>query len=205
MSTSERVEEFDRMFDILLVLLGIVTATLFQFISAVVPQQIGAQNHDLSQDQLAVEVTKEITRWLRVFFIPLILLIAIWFFNRIAMVGRPSTKRTVSEFCYVVAFTMLALDITYFAAAATMQPLIEVSSPNLGGSLYALIMNIVIFIASFGLIYSYETSAVAETGDGTGKKSRRFWRGVLVRTILMWFIAMVITNWVEMLSIYEFI
>ncbi len=193
------------MFDILLVLLGIVTATLFQFVSAIVPLQVDASNPGLSQDQLAIEVTKEVTRWLRVFFIPLILLIGIWFFNRIALAARYNARRTMSEFCYVMAFTMLALNITYFAGAATMRPLIEVSSPNLGGSQYALIMNVVIFIVSFGLVYRYEISAVAETGDGTGRKSRRFWRGVLVRTIVMWFIALVITNWVEMLSIYEFI
>jgi len=201
----ERVEDLNKMFDILLVLLGIVTATLFQFVSVIVPLQIAAQNTSLSQDQLAIQVTQEITRWLRVFFIPLILLIGIWFFNRIALATRLNAKRTMSEFCYVMGFTILAHDIMYFAGAVTMQPLIKMTASNVGGGQYSIFMTIVVFLVSFGLIYRYEISTISENRIGIGGMSRRFWRNVLVRTIVLWFIVLGIINWIEMLSIYEFI
>lgn len=205
MQEINKVEDLDRLFDILLVLLGIVTATLFQFVCAIVPLQIAAQNPGLPQDQLAVQVTQEITRWLRVFFIPLILLVVIWFFNRIALAARFNAKRTTSEFCYVMGFTILAHDIMYFAGAVTMQPLTRMTASNIGGGPYSLFMVIVVFLVSFGLIHRYEISTIPGTRVGFGGMSRRYWRNVLVRTIVLWFLVLGIVNWIEMLSIYEFI
>ncbi len=202
---TEEVEDLDRLFDILLVLLGIVTATLFQFVSAIVPQQIAAQNPGLSQDQLSFEVTKEITRWLRVFFIPLVLLIGIWFFNRIALMQRPNVKRALSEFCYVMGFTILAHDIVYFSGAVTMQPLIEMTSSNISGGLYSALMTAIVFLASLGLVHRYETLAGPPEKEGVSGTTKGFWRNVLVRTIAFWLITLGIVNWIEMLSVYEFI
>ena len=74
MEPSERMEELDRLFDILLVLLGIITAALFQFQTARLPLEVAAQNPELGQQGIYDEVNKQMIIWLRIFFVPLILL-----------------------------------------------------------------------------------------------------------------------------------
>ena len=56
MEPTEELNELDRAFDLLLVLLGIITSTLFQFQSTRLPLEIAALNPDLAQEEIFAEV-----------------------------------------------------------------------------------------------------------------------------------------------------
>jgi len=114
MKPTERLDELDRIFDLLLVLLGIITASLFQYSCTIIPLEITAQNQTLTQQELFQEMDKSITATLRVLFIPLVLLIGIWILNRISLKTKIRARRFVSEFSYIIAFMILTFDIDAF-------------------------------------------------------------------------------------------
>lgn len=67
MEPIEKLSELDRAFDLLLVILGIITSALFQFQSTRLPLEIAALNPSIGQEGLFHEVEKQITIWLRIF------------------------------------------------------------------------------------------------------------------------------------------
>lgn len=183
MGATEKIEELDRAFDLLLVLLGIITATLFQFQGTRLPLAIASTNPNLDQMGLFTEVNAQMTLWLRVLFIPLILLIGIWRVNRIALRARIRARKNVSEFSYAMCITILGADIVYFMGAATYRP--EQFAVVIGGTPFTPIMVLFNFLVSLGLIYSYEMSFT-----GAESRPRGIWKSILARAIAMWFIAL---------------
>jgi len=193
MEPTEKIDELDRTFDLLLVLLGIITAALFQFQSTRLPLEIAASNPNLMQKEIFDKVNEQITIWLRVLFIPLILLIGVWFVNRISLRARIRVRKSISEFCYVMCFTILGHDIVFFIGAATFRP-----EPFLG-ALSSRIEVIFVILISLGLIYFYEIPFIHTEHIRTRKeKFKRIWKPILIRTFATWFIALAIVNNIHM-------
>ena len=199
MEPTEKIDELDRTFDLLLVLLGIITAALFQFQSTRLPLEIAASNPNLMQKEIFDKVNEQITIWLRVLFIPLILLIGVWFVNRISLRARIRARKSISEFCYVMCFTILGHDIIYFMGAATFRP--EQLGVTIAGPLSGVMVFSIIPI-SLGLIYSYEIPFIHKENIRTRKETlTRIWKPIFVRTFAIWFVTLVIINWITYLSL----
>ena len=196
---AEKIEWLDGTFDLLLVLLGIITSVLFGFQCTRIPLEVAALNPGFTQTQIFTEVNKQLTIWLRVFFIPLILLIGVWFVNRIGFKTRLGVRKTVSEFCYGWAFTILSQDFAYFFGVATFTSL---ESIQLQGSPLGVFLAIFNFLVLLGLVYSYEVTLARDETAEKRRVTRKIWRSILIRTVAFWFLAIVVTNYTMMFARY---
>jgi hypothetical protein len=199
---TEKIEWLDGTFDLLLVLLGIITSVLFGFQCTRIPLEVAALNPGFTQTELFNEVNRQITVWLRVFFIPLISLIGIWFVNRIGLRTKIGMRKSVSEFCYGWAFTILSQNFAYFFGVATFT---SIESIQFTANLLSAILNVFNFLIILGLVYTYETTAALDRTAEKGKIHPKIWKPVLIRTVAFWFLALAITNWTYMLARYGFI
>ena len=196
---AEKIEWLDGTFDLLLVLLGIITSVLFGFQCTRIPLEVAALNPSFTQTQIFTEVNKQITIWLRVFFIPLILLIGVWFVNRIGFKTRLGVRKSVSEFCYGWAFTVLSQDFAYFFGVAAFTSL---ESIQLQGSPLGVFLAIFNFLVLLGLVYSYEVTLARDETADKGRVTRKIWKSILIRTFAFWFLAIVVTNYTMMFARY---
>jgi hypothetical protein len=199
---TEKIEWLDGTFDLLLVLLGIITSVLFGFQCTRIPLEVAALNPGFTQTELFNEVNRQITVWLRVFFIPLISLIGIWFVNRIGLRTKIGMRKSVSEFCYGWAFTILSQNFAYFFGVVTFT---SIESIQFTANLLSAILNVFNFLIILGLVYTYETTAALDRTAEKGKVHPKIWKSVSIRTVAFWFLALVITNWTYMLARYGFI
>ena len=200
MELTEKIDGLDGTFDLLLVLLGIITSVLFGFQCTRIPLEIASLNPVLTQTEIFAEVNRQITIWLRVFFVPLILLIGVWFVNRIGLQTRIGVRKSVSEFCYGWGFTILGQDVAYFFGVATFSSLESIQL--VGSSPLTSILSISNFLILLGLVYSYEVTLAREETAETRKATPKIWKSVLTRTIAFWFLTLVITNWTLMFARY---
>lgn len=196
---AEKIEWLDGTFDLLLVLLGIITSVLFGFQCTRIPLEVASLNPDFTQTQVFTEVNRQITIWLRVFFIPLILLIGVWFVNRIGFKTRLGVRKSVSEFCYGWAFTILSQDFAYFFGVATFS---SIESIQLQGSPLGVFLAIFNFLVLLGLVYSYEVTLARDETAEKGRVTRKIWKSILIRTVAFWFLAIVVTNYTMMFARY---
>ena len=196
---AEKIEWLDGTFDLLLVLLGIITSVLFGFQCTRIPLEVASLNPDFTQTQLFTEVNRQITIWLRVFFIPLILLIGVWFVNRIGFKTRLGVRKSVSEFCYSWAFTILSQDFAYFFGVATFS---SIESIQLQGSPLGVFLAIFNFLVLLGLVYSYEVTLARDETSEKVRVTRKIWKSILIRTFAFWFLALVVTNYTLMFARY---
>ncbi|MCP8315601.1 MAG: hypothetical protein H3Z52_04780 [archaeon] len=191
MEPIEKLNELDRAFDLLLVILGIITSALFQFQSTRLPLEIAALNPGIEQRELFSAVQTQITIWLRIFFIPLILLIAVWFVNRVAFQSRIRVRKSLSEFCYIMCFWILGHDVIYFIGAVIFQPTQITFMPTP----LTLIENIFTILISLGLVYSHEIPFIRTEDIKTRKKTlARIWRPILIRALALWLVTLAIVN-----------
>jgi hypothetical protein len=144
-------------------------------------------------------VNRQITIWLRVFFIPLILLIGVWFVNRIGFKARLGVRKSVSEFCYSWAFTILSQDFAYFFGVATFS---SIESIQLQGSPLGVFLAIFNFLVLLGLVYSYEVTLARDETSEKVRVTRKIWKSILIRTFAFWFLALVVTNYTLMFARY---
>ena len=196
---AEKIEWLDGTFDLLLVLLGIITSVLFGFQCTRIPLEVASLNPDFTQTQVFTEVNRQITIWLRVFFIPLILLIGVWFVNRIGFKTRLGVRKSVSEFCYGWAFTILSQDFAYFFGVATFS---SIESIQLQGSPLGVFLAIFNFLVLLGLVYSYEVTLARDETSEKVRVTRKIWKSILIRTFAFWFLALVVTNYTLMFARY---
>lgn len=202
MTLAEKLNGLDGSFDLLLVLLGMITSVLFGFQCTRIPLEIASLHPDFTQTQILTEVNRQITTWFRTFFIPLILLIGVWFVNRIGLRTRVGLRKSVSEFCYGWGFTILSQDFAYFFGVATFTSL---ESVQLQGPPLSVFLTIFNFLVLLGLVYSYEITLAREETAEKGKVARKIWKSILIRTIAFWFLSLAITNWTLMFARYGFI
>jgi len=134
------------------------------------------------QNEIFNKVNEQITIWLRVLFIPLILLIGVWLINRISLRAKIRARKSISEFCYVMCFAILWHDIVYFMGAATFRP--EQFAATIGSSPLAVIMTISTFFISLGLIYSHEIPFIRAENIRTRKEKK--WKPILACTFVIW-------------------
>jgi len=140
---------------------------------------------------------------LRVFFIPLILLIGIWFVNRIALRARIRVRKIASEFCYVMCFTILGNNIVYFMGAVTFRPL--EFWITIGPSPPTVIMVIFTILISLGLVYCHEIPFIKREDIRTRKEAfAKIWKPVLVHTIVIWFVTLAMTNQIVLMSLVSY-
>ena len=196
---AEKIEWLDGTFDLLLVLLGIITSVLFGFQCTRIPLEVASLNPDFTQTQVFTEVNRQITIWLRVFFIPLILLIGVWFVNRIGFKTRLGVRKSVSEFCYGWAFTILSQDFAYFFGVAAFS---SIESIQLQGSPLGVFLAIFNFLVLLGLVYSYEVTLARDETSEKVRVTRKIWKSILIRTFAFWFLALVVTNYTLMFARY---
>ncbi len=199
MEAIEKLSELDRAFDLLLVILGIITSALFQFQSTRLPLEIAALNPGIEQKELFYQVNQQITIWLRIFFIPLVILIGVWFVNRVVFQSRIRVRKSLSEFCYIMCFAILGHDVIYFIGAVIFQPR-QITFVMLDNPL-VFIETISIILISLGLVYSHEMPFI-HTEDIKIRKVTlaRTWRPILIRALALWFVTMVIVNNITYLS-----
>lgn len=191
MEPIEKLDELDSAFDLLLVLLGIISATLFQFQCTKLPLEIASK---VEQEEVFTEVNKQITIWLRILFIPLVLLIGVWFVNRIALRARIRARKSISEFCYIMCIKILVDDIAIFMGAAAFRPMQFMLTAGQFGPLAVLVVVFNILI-SLGLVYSYEIPFIQRENIRTRKETlTRIWKPILVRTFVLWFASLAIIN-----------
>jgi hypothetical protein len=140
---------------------------------------------------------------LRVFFIPLILLIGIWFVNRIALRARIRVRKIASEFCYLMCFTILGNNVVYFMGAVTFRPL--EFWVTIGPSPPTVIMVIFTILISLGLVYSHEIPFIDRENTRTRKETfAKIWKPVLVHTLVIWFVTLVTINSIVLLSLTSY-
>ena len=198
MEPIEKLGDLDRAFDLLLIILGIITSALFQFQSTRLPLEIAASNPDFGQKELFYQVNQQITIWLRVFFIPLIILIGVWFINRVAFQGKIRVRKSLSEFCYIMCFTILGHDLIYFIGATTFQP----RQITIGPTPLTVMATIFTILVSLGLVYIHEIPFIHTEDIKTRKEAlAKIWRPVLIRALAIWFVTLVIVNSITLLSL----
>jgi hypothetical protein len=170
------------------VLLGIITSVLFGFQCTRIPLEVASLYPSFTQTEIFTEVNRQITIWLLVFFIPLILLIGVWFVNRIGLRTRVGVRKSVSEICYGWGFTILSQDFAYFFGVATFSSLESIQLA--GSSPLVTFLTILNFLILLDLIYAYE---VTLAHDETSEKQRvtwKNWKSILIRTIAFWFLTL---------------
>lgn len=202
MAAIERIKELDAAFDLLLVLLGIITAVLFQFQCTRIPLEVASLHPELAGERMFVEVNGQIAIWMRIFFIPLILLIGVWFVNRIGLRTRVKLRKGISEFCYGWCFTILSQDFAYFFGAATFTSIesirLNVTTP------LTISLTIFNFLILLGIVYSYEVTRVRDETAEKQRVARKIWKSILIRTIAFWFLSLAITGWTLMFARFGF-
>lgn len=168
-------DELDKVFDIILLLLGIMTAALFQYESVIEPLRLAAAHPNLTQQQLLQKIDMSLSLSLRMFFLPLFVLIAFWLANRLPFRMRTSRRNNISGFCYAFAAAILVFNIYVF---------LDVSFPSLSSlSTLGFLVVLLVFqpLISLPLIYFREIAFIDQTGVRTRwQKFRRVWR------LIMW-------------------
>jgi len=187
MKPTERLDELDGIFDLLLVLLSIITAAMFQHLCTVEPLRITQLNPNLSESELFQTIDTQMTIWLRVFFIPLVLLIGVWIFNRISLRTRITFRKAISEFCYLMAFAILSYDIYAFIGVVTFYPL-QYAFQIIG------VITGLQLLSSLGLVYSYEIVFINRENIRTRKETwKRIWSPLLIRVLILWGVTFYLT------------
>lgn len=184
-------EELDRIFDLLLFLLSIITAVLFQYSCTIDPLRITVLKPNLTQQEFFQEVDKVLTFDLRMYFIPIFALIALWVFNRLSLKTEAAKKRFISEFCYTFGFAILAFNIYIF---------IIVSFPSLAalGSLSFLGMLLFQFLISSPFVYYYEIPFINQANITTRvQRLRVVWMPIFAQTYKHSFVA-----WIVLIAIF---
>ena len=180
MKPTERLGELDRIFDLLLVLLGIITSALFQLACTVEPLEIG---QNLTGSEFVKEAIQAILKDFRILFIPLVLLLVLWLGNRILLRARMLLRKTFSEFCYLFAFQIILIDISALVGLS----LYPYNYPQL--TLTLLVLTIPQFLVSLGIVYYYEIPFIYREKIRTRKEAwRRIWAPILLRTSIIWYV-----------------
>ena len=190
-------EELDKVFDILLFLLSIVTAVFFQYSSTIYPLRVAAFKPDLTKVEFFQEVDRFLRFDLRMYFIPLFLLIAVWVSNRLSLRTRIARKKALSEFCYAFAFAIIGFDI-YILMVESFPLLRPLGDPAI------FLVFVIQFLVSFPFIYYYEMPSVKKTSGG--EEFRTVWAPILLQAFMISFMAWIILitifilNWVPLVS-----
>jgi uncharacterized membrane protein YozB (DUF420 family) len=183
---ASKTVELERIFDLLLFLLSVITAVLFQYVSTTEPLRIVASKPNLSQTEPFQEVDKNLTLYLRVLFIPFFLLVAVWISNRLSLKTRIVSRKNFSEFCYAFGFTNLVFNI-YFFVLMSFPGLAALGNPVL---VTALISQ---FVITFPFIYYHEIPLIDQTDARTRmQKYNLIWKPILSKTYLVSFAAWII-------------
>lgn len=181
MRVSEKFDQLDRVFDLLLVLLSIITASLFEYHVTTEPLRIASLN--LTETEYFQMVNSEVLRGLRMLFIPLILLILFWMVNRIFLKERFFLRKTLSEFCYLFAFSLILLHISIFFGVSFHPFSFEHLSLIVDVFFYPL------FLLSFCIVYYYEILFINRRTIKTRIDAVwRMWMPIFLRTSAIWLI-----------------
>ena len=183
--------ELDRVFDLLLFLISIVTAVFFQYSSTIVPIRVSAFEPDLTQLQFLQEVDKILRFDLRMYFVPLFLLIAVWAVNRLFLNIRWIRKEFLSEFCYSLGFAMLLFDV-YIIIVSSFPHMEALGNPAI------LLLFVFQFLVSFPFVYYYEILCFKRTGVNTSRgKFRVIWLPILQQAFLISF-----ATWIILITVF---
>ena len=187
MKPSERLNQLDSVFDLLLVVLSIITAALFQYVCTLIPLEVAKLNPDLTQSEFFGKVNEEILIGLRAFFIPLILVIGVWIANRLFLRHRMRDRKIASEFCYLLAFAILLLDFLFLLGLSFPT---FFSAKNLYADLIFPFFLVVECVVSYVLVYSYETPFIYKENIRTWRqKLTRILMPIFIRTFIVWNVA----------------
>jgi len=181
MNPAEILEELDKIFDLLLVLLGIITAAFFQLACTVEPLEIGYYN--LTELEFVNESVKAIRRDFAFLFLPLILVIGFWIYNRMFLRKRMYLRRVISEFCYLFAVLMLLIYTSAFIGISFF----PYNTTGLNATLQ--ILAFPSFLASFCIVYFYEIPFIYRDNIRTRRAFFSTRLRILVQTIVIWLIA----------------
>lgn len=151
----ETLDRLDRTFDLLLVLLSIISAALFQYACTIEPLNIAAVNQNLTQPEFFNEVDMTVKKELGIFFVPLVILIILWFINKLFLRTKIRTRKLFSEFCYLMAFSIVTFN-TALLFGVTFQ-LFPMYLTQLG-----IIFYVLSFLASLSIVYAYESDFISK-------------------------------------------
>jgi hypothetical protein len=175
-NSTSQIEELSRIFDLLLLFLSIITAVLFQYTSSIEPLRIEALNPSFDKQQLFQEVNKSILLYLRIFFIPIIVLISLWILKRFPSAITKKWNRLLPEFCYAFCFNILTFDIYLFVL--TSFP----SLAAIGDPVY-LVTLVLQFLVPYPFVYYYEKPFIKQKRVKTRwQKFKSIWWPVLTKT-----------------------
>jgi hypothetical protein len=194
MRPSERLEELDSVFELLLVILSIITAALFQYYSTMIPLEVTKLYPNLTQNEFYDKVNKEMITGLRILFIPLLVLIGSWVLNRLFLRQRLRVRKNFSEFCYLFAFSILTLNVLVFLS--TSFPILTLQ--NIYAQLFSQFSLIFSYVLSGFLVYLHEIPFIFTENIRTKKqKLMIIVLPIISRAILIYTIA-----WILYLGIF---
>jgi len=184
-------QELDKVFDLLLFLISVVTSVFFQFSSTVVPLRVAAVRSSLTQLEISQEVDMILRFDLRMYFIPLFLLVSVWIINRLPLETRILSKRTLSEFCYSLVFAILAVDI-YVLTLISFPFLEALGNPAI------LLIFLFQFIVTVPFVYYYEMPLSRKTDSRKWKdRFKIVWTPILQQAFMVSF-----ATWIAIITIF---
>jgi len=188
--SKSQAEELDRIFDLLLVFLTIVTAVLFQYASSIEPLRIEALNPTFDKQELFQEVDKFLLFYLRIYFIPIFVLISLWIVKRLPFVVTKKWYRLLSEFCYAFGVNIIMFDI-YLFVVTSFPSLAAISNPSY------LVTLILQFLVPYSFVYYYEKPFIKQEGVTTRwQKLKSVWWAILKKTYSISFLAWMINSFI---------
>lgn len=190
-------EDLDRIFDLLLIFLSIITAALFQYTCSIEPLEIQALNPSFSTQELYQEVNRYLMFYLRVYFIPIFVLIFLWLFKRLSFNMTMNKKHFFSEFCYIFAFNVLMMDI-YVFLVSSFPSLSTIYDP-----LYWVVL-ILQFFLSCPFVYYYEKTSIPQDARTRWQKLKLIVWPILKKTYQVSLLAWIINLLILALNIVPF-
>jgi hypothetical protein len=188
---SASLADLDRVFDLLLFLISIVTAVFFQYSSTIVPVRVSAFEPDLTRLQFLQEVDKILRFDLRMYFVPLFLLITAWAVNRLFLNIKLVRKEFLSEFCYSLGFAILLFDV-YLIVVSSFPHTEAIGNPAI------LLLFVFQFLVSFPFVYYYEMLCFKRVGlDASRERLRVVWFPILQQAFLVSFV-----TWIVLITVF---
>ena len=177
-----------------------MTAVFFQYSSTIYPLRVAAFKPDLTKVEFFQEVDRFLRFDLRMYFIPLFLLIAVWVSSRLSLRTKIVRKKALSEFCYAFAFAIIGFD-AYILMVESFPLLGALGDPAI------FLVFVIQFLVSFPFIYYYEIPFVRKAGGGEPEEEfKTVWLPILLQAFMVSFIAWIILitifvlNWVPLVS-----
>lgn len=187
-------EELDRIFDLLLLFLSIITAAMFQYVCSIEVLEIQALNPSLTKQELFQQVNKYLLFYLRMYFIPILVLVSLWVFKRLSFGMTLKRKKFLSEFCYAFGLNVLMFNIYIFFA---------VSFPSLSSMLNPLYLIVLTlqFSITCPFVYYYEKPSISQDMRTRWQKLRFTWWPILKKTYGISWVAWIVNSLIFVVSV----